>query len=193
MRSARLAWLAALGAAVAGIQLQASAVLLRLPQTPDVSFAVSLARTTYSISEQIPVSYRIVNVSKRRLYVPRGFEATACLGFGPPRIWGWFENSAGQQFRHGYGVSCSSTSGELPTLTERIRRGTVPLIPGEWRDGVLSMDPTRLPAGPYRIEAVLRGWNVNDFSPAEADELARMGIALLSGDVPASVTVTITP
>jgi hypothetical protein len=55
------------------------------------------------------------------------------------------------------------------------------------------MDPTRLPAGPYRIEAVLRGWNVNDFSPAEADELARMGIALLSGDVPASVTVTITP
>jgi len=45
----------------------------------DVSFAISTDRNDYGIGEQILVKYRIANVSNGPLYVPRGFEATACV------------------------------------------------------------------------------------------------------------------
>ena len=64
----------------------------------DISFTISTEQQNYGGPDRISVQYQIVNVSKGPLYVPRGFEATACLD-GPhpaPHIRGGFENSAGK-------------------------------------------------------------------------------------------------
>jgi hypothetical protein len=45
----------------------------------DVSFSISTGRSNYGVREQITVKYQITNVSNGSVYVPRGFEATACL------------------------------------------------------------------------------------------------------------------
>jgi hypothetical protein len=158
----------------------------------DVSFTVSTERDTYSVRERIPVKYRIVNVGSGALFVLRGFEATACLGLGPPHIWAGFENSAGQHFSPGYGVSCGG-SGAAPTVTERMNKGAVLLQAGVHFDGTLLLDPTMfggLPPGSYRIEAVLTGWKGDEFDDADWAELAKMGSRFLRAEVPASVPIT---
>jgi hypothetical protein len=156
----------------------------------DVSFVLSPGENSYGVREQIIVKYQIVNVSNGALFVPRGFEATVCLGLGPPHVWAGFENSSGQHFVPGYGASCSSTPGAaLPTVTERMSKGAVLLKPGEHLDGMLQLDPTMfggLPPGAYRIEAVLRGWQGDEFTDSDWTELAKMGSPFLRGEVHAS-------
>ena len=68
---------------------QSSPELVRKAFVPanDVSFTISLERNTFGVQEKIPVKYRIENISYGSLYVPRGFEVTACLDIGPPHIW----------------------------------------------------------------------------------------------------------
>jgi hypothetical protein len=161
----------------------------------DVSFGISTGEKSYGVREQITVKYQIVNVSNGPLFVPRGFEATGCLGLGPPHVWAGFENSAGQHFVPGYGASCSSTPGAAPTVTERMSKGAVLLKPSEHLDGALHLDPTffgGLPPGEYLIEAVLYGWREDQFTNAEWMELAKMGSPFLRGEVPASARITLT-
>jgi len=175
---------------------QSSPELVRKAFVPanDVSFTISLERNTFGVQEKIPVKYRIENISYGSLYVPRGFEVTACLDIGPPHIWGGFENNAGMHYESGYGSSCGGTAGVFPTLTERMSRGTVLLRAGEHFDGILQLDPQisgGLAPGPYRIEVVLRGWKGDEFTEAQLAELARMGSPFLRGEVPASARITL--
>jgi hypothetical protein len=162
----------------------------------DVSFSISTGRSNYGVREQITVKYQITNVSNGSVYVPRGFEATACLD-GPqarPHVRAFFENSAGKHFYPGYGVSCGGTPGAAPPrVTERMSKVAVLLRPGEHLDGVLQLSPAmfHLPPGEYRIEAVLYGWTDSDFSDAERMELEKTGSPLLRGEAPASAHITL--
>lgn len=180
------------------VRAQSSLSLVRTVFVPsnDVSFTISLAKNTFGVREEIPVKYRVENISNGALYIPRGFEVTACLDIGPPHIWGWFENSAGRHFEPGYGLSCAHGPGPAPTLTERISKGTVLLHPREHFDGTLQLDPRffgGLPIGSYRIEAVLRGWKGDEFTDAELAELMKMGSPFLRGEVPSSVKIQLIP
>jgi len=69
------------------------------------------------------------------------------------------------------------------------------LRPGEHLDGRLQLEPSmfRLPPGAYRIEAVLHGWKESEFSDAERIELEKMGSPFASGEVPASMSITLLP
>jgi len=160
----------------------------------DVSFAISTERNDYG-RDIITVKYQITDIGKGPLYVPRGFEATACVERQVgPHIWGGFENSAGQHFEPGYARSCGGTPGApLPTVTERMSRVAVLLHPGEHLDGALKLDPGmfHLPPGAYRIRAVLHGWKDSQFSGEEQIDLAKLGNPFLSGDVTASTNITL--
>jgi hypothetical protein len=164
----------------------------------DISFAISTERKNYGVRERISVKYEIVNVSNGSLYVPRGFEETVCRD-GPqaaPHVRGGFENSSGKHFYPGYGVSCSSTPGVAPpSVMERLSKVAVLLRPGEHFDGTLQLDPAMfsLTPGAYRIEAVLNGWKNDQFSDAERAELERLSTLLLSGEAPASASITLLP
>jgi hypothetical protein len=163
----------------------------------DVSFSISTERSNYENREQIAVKYRIMNISNGSLYVPRGDETKACLEPKGPslHIQAWFENSAGKHSNHGFGYSCPS-AGAPPTLTERMNKVAVLLHPGEQLDGAVRLDPTMsggLPPGPYRIEATLYGWSNDKFTDAERVELEKMGSPFMSGEIPASLHITLTP
>ena len=180
------------------VRAQTSPRLLQTVFVPasGVSFTLRLEKTMFGVREKIPVTYRIENVSRASLYVPRGFEVTACLDIGPPHITGGFESNAGKRFEPGFGVSCGGTPGVFPSLSERMSNGTVLLRPGESVDGMLQMDPTMfggLPPGAYRIVAVLRGWKGDEFTDAQLAELAKMGSPFLRGEVPASATIMLIP
>jgi hypothetical protein len=180
------------------VRAQSSPNLVRTVFVPsnDVSFTLSLERNKFGVREKIPVKYRIENVSSGSLYIPRGFESTACLDIGPPHVWGWFENGSGQHFHLGYGTSCGSTPGVFPSITDRMTKGTVLLRPGEHFDGILQLDPQMsggLPPGPYRIEAVLRGWKGDEFTDTQLAELAKVGSPFLLGEVPATVKIQLIP
>ncbi len=161
----------------------------------DVSFTISTVRSDYGVNEQIVLKYQITNISNHPLYVPLGFQQTACLEINRgPHIWGWFENSTGRHFIPGYGVSCGSTPGAAPpTVTQRMNRTAVLLRPGEHLDGVLQLNPAMfsLPPGAYRIEATLTGWDSAKYTDAERTELTQMGNPFLEGEVPASTRVNL--
>jgi hypothetical protein len=161
----------------------------------DVSFTISAGRNDYAIDEQIVLKYQITNISNQPLYVPRGFQATACLEHNSgPHVWGWFENSAGRHFIPGYGRSCGGTPGATPPpVIQRMNGAAILLRPGEHLDGELQLQPAMfsLLPGAYRIEAVLTGWESDKFSEAERAELERMGNPFLSGEVPASIAVNL--
>jgi hypothetical protein len=157
----------------------------------DVSFTISTERKNFGVRERVTVKYRILNVSNRPLYVPRGFDATACLEGhqAGPHVRAGFENGAGKHFYPGYLVSCGGTPGAAPpTIAERMGKIAVLLHPGEHFDGAVELNPAvfHLPAGTYRIEAVLYGWKSEQFSDAERTELERMRVPLLTGEVPTS-------
>jgi hypothetical protein len=70
------------------------------------------------------------------------------------------------------------------------------LNPGEQLDGtaplVKPMGGEGFPPGAYRIEAILHGWSYDRFSEAERTALEKMGHPFLSGEVPASMRITLT-
>jgi len=161
----------------------------------DVSFTISLPQTIYQAGQPVTVHYQITNISNAPLYVPLGFDVTACLYIGPPHIWGDFENSAGKHYLPGYALSCAyGLNAPKPTLTERMQKGSVLLHPGEHHDGTYSLDTAMfgLQPGAYRVEMVLRGWDHSLFPDADWLELTKLGIPFLSGEVPASTHITLT-
>jgi hypothetical protein len=50
-----------------------------------------------------------------------------------------------------------------------------------------------LKPGAYRVEAALTGWDEEKFTEAERSELARMGSLFMTGEVPDSIRITLTP
>lgn len=159
----------------------------------DIALTLTVA-AKYSRLQPIDVHYRITNVSNGPLYVPRDFAATACLDIGPPHIWAGLEDSAGKHYTSGYGASCAyGIEAPKPSLTDRMLRGSQRLLPGEHVDGIFRLDPAmfHLPAGPYRLEAVVRGWN--DLKQTDWTELSKLGTPFLTGEVPATVRITLTP
>ena len=160
----------------------------------DVSLTLSLEKDRFSVGEKVSVNYRITNISNHSLYVPRGWETTACLNHGGPHILGDFENSAGEHRGGGYGSSCGRTPGApQPTLTERMTKGTVLLHPGDHFDGILELFAVGMTSGPSRVEVTLRGWKGDEFTETELVELKAMGNPFLSGEVPASAQITLIP
>ena len=70
------------------------------------------------------------------------------------------------------------------------------LRPGEHLDGTFRLDTTLfggLKPGKYRIEATLSGWKESEFTDAGLNELAKMGHPFIRGQVPASMSITLTP
>lgn len=188
-------WICAVSALLAASSVKLIAQQQTFVPANDVSFTISTDRNDYSAGEQIVVKYQITNISNHPLYVPLGFQQTACLDMNhTPHIRGWFENSAGRHFTPGYGVSCGGTPGApQPTVTQRMNRTAVLLRPGEHLDGVVELSPAMfsLPPGAYRIEATLTGWDSGKYTDSERTELAQMGNPFLEGDVPASMRVNL--
>lgn len=163
----------------------------------DVSFTISVTRSTFTIRDEIPVHYKIVNIGRAALHVPKGFHATACLEPGRgPHIDGWLEDGAGRPIKPGYGASCGSTPGAPPlTLVEWMEKGASLLKPGGAVDGVVQLHAMMaggVPAGAYRIHAQLRGWTGDEFTPADLANARQKGIRILRGEIAAaSLEVTL--
>ena len=161
-----------------------------------VSFAISTDQNNYSVQEHITLKYRIVNISNHALYVPRAW-AEGCPTV-TLHVSSWFEDGIGRRSGSGIGSSCGFTPNTLaPTVTERMNKEAVLLMPGEHVDGtaplVIPTSRDGFPPGAYRIEAILSGWNYDRFTEAERLELATIGNPFLRGEIPASVRVTLTP
>jgi hypothetical protein len=156
----------------------------------DVSFTISTAKSRYGHRASITVRYRIVNISNAPVYVPRAWERKCPA---KPHVWAWFESSAGTHFTPGYGGSCSP----IPQgVAERMAKEAILLKPGDATDGALELDAGwfgGLPPGPYRIEAVLYCWNLDEFSAADRQELSSTGKRFVSGQIPASLRITLLP
>jgi hypothetical protein len=156
----------------------------------DVSFTISTDQNIYRTGREITVKYEIVNISNHALFVPRAWGATC-----PPKphVWAWFENPVGQHFIPGYAGDCSPRQRDL---TERMEQEAVLLKPAGHFNGTIRLDTNLfggLIPGPYRIEAVLYGWREEDFNEAQRSELARMAVPFLRGEVPASLSLKLTP
>lgn len=157
----------------------------------DVSFSLSLPTAQYAAGDHIPVGYRVLNLGKTALFVPRGNAETVCLDPRWPHFLAWFENSVGQTFKPGYGVSCAHGVEPRLRTSDLMRRVAIALEPGEHIDGTIELDSTMfggLPPGTYRIDGVLHGWIGNEFEWAD---LRAMGIPLLQGEATASVDLTL--
>lgn len=157
----------------------------------DVRFTISTEKKSYGRRERIAVTYRIVNVSRRMLYVPRKWEVKCPAN---PHVWAWFEDSSGKHFTPGYGGSCNPPS--FPkAIDERMRKEAILLKPGEHVDDSIELDPSMfsLSPGAYRIEAVLYGWKENEFSEAQRIELEKLGSPFLFGEAPANASITLRP
>jgi hypothetical protein len=152
-----------------------------------VSFTISPEHGDYSVEDTITLNYRITNISNHALYVPVAWEQTCPAA---PHVQAWLENSAGQRSASGYAGSCIPVR---QTLTERMRKEAVLLGPGQYLDGrwPMTLKGQRLPAGSYRIEAMLTGWSYEKFTEAEVKELTAIGNPFLRGEVPASASVVL--
>lgn len=84
----------------------------------DVSFSISVERSSYRAGAQIVLKYRVMNISNRALFAPRAWEVKCG---GRPHVWAWFENSVGQHFNPGYAGSCDPDY-DPKTVTERMSR-----------------------------------------------------------------------
>jgi hypothetical protein len=155
----------------------------------DVSFKISTVQTSCKAGESITLKYRVKNISNASLFVPREWAATCPAS---PHLWAWFEDRSGKHFVPGYGGDCSPSA---QTIRERMNKEAVLLKPGEQLEGTLLLDSKLfgLRPGAYRVEAALTGWNEEKFTDAERSELARMGNPFMTGEVPDSIRITLTP
>jgi hypothetical protein len=154
----------------------------------DISFRVFTDEKSYSVDEDVRLNYRITNVSKAPLYVPREWEAT-CPPV--PHIWVWFLDSSGNHLDSGYAGDCNP---QKKTIQERMSKEAVLLKPGESTYGPLRLEPKlfHLTPGRYRVEASVTGWAPEKFSAEERGEMEKMGHPFVTGEVPDSLTVILT-
>ena len=157
----------------------------------DVSFTISTVRPRYGMTDPVMLTYEIVNLSNKPLYVPRTWTGTCPQ---TTHLMAWLEDSTGRHSVFGFGSSCSSGPGGPPpeSLTERMKKDAVLLKPGERFTGAWSIAHATLPAGDYRVEAVFYGWKPETFSDADIAELAKLGAPFLRGEVPTWAKVTLT-
>lgn len=151
-----------------------------------VSFTVAAEHPSYRAGEKVIVNYEITNISNGTVYVPREWDANCPAR---PHIWAWFEDSSGRHFIPGYAGDCSPKS-----LAERMKKETVLLKAGQRLRGHVLLDTTLfggLKPGVYRIEAVLYGWNDNDFNQEQQSELQKLPASLIRGEVQAATRITL--
>jgi hypothetical protein len=153
-----------------------------------VTFHISSEERSYSADDDVRLNYRITNVSKVALYVPREWEAT-CPPV--PHIWLWFLDSSGNHLSSGYAGDCFP---HKQTMQERMSKEAVLLKPGESSSGQLRLYPKTFHLGPgrYRVEASVTGWTREKFTAEERGEMEKMGHPFLTGEVPDSLTVVLT-
>jgi hypothetical protein len=153
--------------------------------TSDITFRISSEKTSYEADDEVRLDYRVTNVSKTPLYVPREWEATCPT---VPHIWAWFEDHSGNHLVPDYASDCKP---EKQTIEARMRKEAVLLKPGEHLDGTLRLDPKtfHIGAGRYRVEAALTGWHEEKFTAEERAELEKMGHPFVTGEAPASLTI----
>jgi hypothetical protein len=154
----------------------------------DISFRVFSDEKSYSVDEDVRLNYRITNVSKAPLYVPREWEST-CPPV--PHIWVWFLDSSGNHLTSGYAGDCNP---QKQTIQERMKKEAVLLKPGESTYGPLRLSPKLFHLGPgrYRVEGSVTGWTEQKFSAEERTELEKMGHPFVTGEAPASLTIILT-
>ena len=154
----------------------------------NVTFQISSEEKSYEIDEVVVLNYRIKNFSSAPLYVPREWEATCPT---VPHIWAWFEDHSGNHLVPDFPADCKPTKN---TIQERMAKEAVLLNPGDSMNGQLRLDPKlfHLVAGRYRVEAALTGWHEERFTAEQRTELEKLGHPLVTGEVPASLTVILT-
>lgn len=75
-----------------------------------------------------------------------------------------------------------------------MKKETVLLKAGQRLRGHVLLDTTLfggLKPGVYRIEAVLYGWNDNDFNQEQQSELQKLPASLIRGEVQAATRITL--
>jgi len=150
----------------------------------DLAFAIRTERTKYLTSESIVMRYTVRNVSNGALFVPSSQWGVRCGD--PPFLWARLEDSSGKHQEPGYGGSCLGPSpADRMTIQGRMQKEAVLLEPGRAVHGSFTFEPrvlSALKSGPYRLEAILYGWN-QSFSLLELSELGRMKAPFLIGEV----------
>ena len=156
--------------------------------TANISFRISSEAKSYSADEDVRLNYRITNISKTPLYVPRPWEAT-CPPV--PHIWVWFLDSSGNHLSSGYLGDCMPNK---QTIRERMSKEAVLLKPGESTIGPLRLSPKEFHLGPgrYRVEASVTGWIPEKFTAEERSELETMGHPFITGEAPDALTIVLT-
>jgi hypothetical protein len=164
------------------------------PSALTLSISANPADYQIGTNRSAAVTYRIVNSGQSAVYVPKDWEVTACLHLGGPHVNDGLISRTGQSFFPGYGASCGSTPGvPLPSVVDRIHQGATLLRPGESLVGHLSFVPmSNATAGSYDLKVVVRGWQREDFSAAEWDDLAKLDAPILSGELSAAIPFIVT-
>jgi hypothetical protein len=171
--------------------LLASSVVARnevFVSATNISFKISSEEKSYSTDEDVRLNYRITNIGKTPLYVPREWEAT-CPPV--PHIWVWFLDNSGNHLSAGYASSCNPAK---KTIQERMSKEAVLLKSGESTDGHLRLSPKLFHLGPgrYRVEASVTGWALEKFTAEEQSELEKIGHPFVTGEAPDSLTIVLT-
>jgi hypothetical protein len=159
----------------------------------DVSFTIRCERKTYKLGEQVSFTYKVKNISRAAIFVPRGVWEVKCPS--SPHVWAWFEDGSGRHFIPGYAGSCLGQN--AIKISERMKKDAVLLRPGEVYEGSSTLDTRTfadvLKPGSYRVEAGFYGWRDDQFTEAERAELASMKHAFLRGEQAASCVITLAP
>lgn len=159
----------------------------------DIRFSIRTDRRAYNIGDQVVIHYTIKNVSNGALYVPATQWEIKCGN--PPHLWSRLEDNSGKHYEPGYASSCLGPNPvDRMSVSERMRKDAVLLKPGHAVSGSFSFDSKtfadnlELEPGPYRLEAVLYGWN-QPFDDSQLSELSGMGSPFLIGESTASSPV----
>jgi hypothetical protein len=161
----------------------------------NITLVASTARPTYTLRDTIPVTYQVTNIGKAPIYIPKGFEATACLNLARAAyIFAWLDDAGGRRSSAGYGSSCAMSIPPVRlSLSEKLSRGAMLLAPGDRQDGALqvALHPLAV-AGRANLGIDLHAWATSDFDAVERAQLKSQGVVLLDRDVTTTVAVTLT-
>ena len=158
----------------------------------DVSLTLSSPQRVYKSGDTVNLTYRITNVGNAPLYVPTEWEAKC-----PPRphFGVWFENEKGEHFSTSYIVSNCVPPPRANAVLARMAKESILLRPGEHVDAYYPIRTSTfdfLKPGTYRFEALLSGWQEEEFGVQDQAELVKMKWPFMRGEMRASIQVVLT-
>jgi len=156
-----------------------------------VSFTLRAEHSNYKAGEPVVVNYKIRNITSRPLFVPQEWSAQC-----PPKphIFVWLRDPSGKKLASGYGGDCFPSS-QPKTVAERMRREATLLKSMQSYEGRVVVNTSLfgpLMPGPYRVEAFLSGWELEEFDKSQRSELVAMAHPFVSCKTTALTRVTIT-